>query len=596
MGNDNSKEEKPLDGDKVEVISVPDSSEDESSVVKYSGTRPTDGKLANDKDQRMNVALAEAFHNAVPAPVPSSNAVRTVLTTTTMTTTTECMILDGDASGSAAAPPAMRPKASSTLDAQPSMLCTASVKDSQRDTQQQFAAARAPYTPLRPQGSSYQQKPAEVEYIIMNESSDGEEDLKMPARPIQPSKPPPQDSPGKKLAPINTSPWKPSTIQPTLQRSHPRKKPVGRRAGKIRKPSGIQPTLPNPRTPPKQKTTPTGKDDEEDSEYSDNNSSDDSVKQTNRQASLPRRRPSPTAAASGSIHDIPLDADGWQVPLFLPSPETKSFNKDDWEDIAGIPVLEHRQCTLENFREIKKLVEEDTGASLAAVEQGRYIRQANHNLQASSEQTAAQYGRVLDVATADMFRLLELDPAQGDVFIDYGHGIGNAVLQAAYTQRCPARGIEVDENRFSASLGYAASFQDITSRPVQNKDGNGYIVSTVGLSNSILSPPPFNVLFPLPQIANVDASLVDLRLGGLEDPKHTEFLTGCGEGDDAAPPVRIKALCNNYAGVFANSKPSGSLYSLDHIVAGVFARTITGSKLVTLHKLSMPVSQAHALC
>ena len=32
---------------------------------------------------------------------------------------------------------------------------------------------------------------------------------------------------------------------------------------------------------------------------------------------------------------------------------------------------------------------------------------------------------------------------ENDVFVDFGHGIGNTCLQAAYTVGCEARGIEV---------------------------------------------------------------------------------------------------------------------------------------------------------
>lgn len=34
-----------------------------------------------------------------------------------------------------------------------------------------------------------------------------------------------------------------------------------------------------------------------------------------------------------------------------------------------------------------------------------------------------------------------------DVFIDIGHGIGSAVLQAAFTRGCESRGIELMEDR-----------------------------------------------------------------------------------------------------------------------------------------------------
>ena len=36
---------------------------------------------------------------------------------------------------------------------------------------------------------------------------------------------------------------------------------------------------------------------------------------------------------------------------------------------------------------------------------------------------------------------------RSDIFIDLGHGIGNATLQAAYTRGCESRGIEIMQQR-----------------------------------------------------------------------------------------------------------------------------------------------------
>ncbi len=40
-----------------------------------------------------------------------------------------------------------------------------------------------------------------------------------------------------------------------------------------------------------------------------------------------------------------------------------------------------------------------------------------------------------------------LELTEDDIFLDFGHGIGNACLQAAYTIGCEARGIEVVSDR-----------------------------------------------------------------------------------------------------------------------------------------------------
>ena len=45
-----------------------------------------------------------------------------------------------------------------------------------------------------------------------------------------------------------------------------------------------------------------------------------------------------------------------------------------------------------------------------------------------------------------ILNLLELKA--DDVFLDIGHGIGNATLQAAFTSGCEARGIELVDGRY----------------------------------------------------------------------------------------------------------------------------------------------------
>lgn len=44
-----------------------------------------------------------------------------------------------------------------------------------------------------------------------------------------------------------------------------------------------------------------------------------------------------------------------------------------------------------------------------------------------------------------IFQIMNLQPT--DIFIDLGHGIGNATLQAAYTRGCESRGIEMLQDR-----------------------------------------------------------------------------------------------------------------------------------------------------
>ena len=58
-----------------------------------------------------------------------------------------------------------------------------------------------------------------------------------------------------------------------------------------------------------------------------------------------------------------------------------------------------------------------------------------------------------------VFQLLRLE--RQDIFLDVGHGIGNACLQAAYTVGCEARGIEVVQDRFNAGLQFLEGLEEL---------------------------------------------------------------------------------------------------------------------------------------
>ena len=130
------------------------------------------------------------------------------------------------------------------------------------------------------------------------------------------------------------------------------------------------------------------------------------------------------------------------------------------------------------------------------------------------------------------------------MFLDIGHGIGNACLQAAFTAGCEARGIEVIEDRQSI----AEAFRDFL-RMRAEEDGGKRIVGKV-----------------------------DLRYGRLEDSEHHKFLT---EGV-------TRAYVNNFNGVFAerSMKPNKNWF-LDDYVAGIFASMAPGAILVTLHQINL---------
>ena len=85
--------------------------------------------------------------------------------------------------------------------------------------------------------------------------------------------------------------------------------------------------------------------------------------------------------------------------------------------------------------------------STQAIEAQREIRKANTCI------SSAQYGRLLPEPTETMLLdLLQLKSS--DIFVDFGHGLGNAVMQAAYTHGCTSRGIEIVKGRYDMSLTF----------------------------------------------------------------------------------------------------------------------------------------------
>lgn len=130
------------------------------------------------------------------------------------------------------------------------------------------------------------------------------------------------------------------------------------------------------------------------------------------------------------------------------------------------------------------------------------------------------------------------------MFLDIGHGIGNAPLQAAFTAGCEARGVELIEDRQSI----AAAFRDYLKMKAEEDDGKRIV------------------------------GKVDLRYGRLEDPEHHKFLT------DGV----TRAYVNNFNGVFAErSMKPNTKWFLDDYVAGIFASMGPGARLVTLHQINL---------
>uniref|UniRef100_A0A7S3L1R3 Histone-lysine N-methyltransferase, H3 lysine-79 specific n=1 Tax=Amphora coffeiformis TaxID=265554 RepID=A0A7S3L1R3_9STRA len=209
--------------------------------------------------------------------------------------------------------------------------------------------------------------------------------------------------------------------------------------------------------------------------------------------------------------------------------------------------------TIGEFKHLWRLCEKNLGEKTEDIENGRLIRQANTRMAAgdSKAQCKAQYGRILPNATHKLLKeILQVD--KDDVFVDVGHGIGNAVLQAAYTVGCESRGIEVVGDRNFIALRFKTELDEL--RRIRHELLDDRRGDNVGV--------------------------VELKHGRLELPEYEEFIICRGR--------RTKAFVNNFDGVFAerSAKP-GQNYHLDHFIAGLFAKMSPGSIMVTLHPLTL---------
>ena len=73
-----------------------------------------------------------------------------------------------------------------------------------------------------------------------------------------------------------------------------------------------------------------------------------------------------------------------------------------------------------------------------------------------------QYGRLLPGGTRRLAEVTELK--RGELFVDIGHGIGNAPLQLAATVGCRARGIEKLTGRHLIAEQVQVTFNNVVSR------------------------------------------------------------------------------------------------------------------------------------
>mmetsp|Transcript_54960 Transcript_54960/g.164636 ORF Transcript_54960/g.164636 Transcript_54960/m.164636 type:complete len:1336 (-) Transcript_54960:32-4039(-) len=179
------------------------------------------------------------------------------------------------------------------------------------------------------------------------------------------------------------------------------------------------------------------------------------------------------------------------------------------------------------------------GCDIDAIEKEKLIRQGNNEMY-SSHQKMAMYGRVKEHAFQRVIDLLEL--TNEDIFIDIGHGCGNAPIQAAFTTGCEARGIEILEGRFTIS--------DILKRSIKEERDT------------------------LPDSQKKKVGLLTLRRGNFTDPSHQDFITSCN-----------KLFVNNAEEIFGSRSVEDKKRTLNSHLAGLFALMKPGTTMVTFERI-----------
>jgi hypothetical protein len=233
-----------------------------------------------------------------------------------------------------------------------------------------------------------------------------------------------------------------------------------------------------------------------------------------------------------------------------PAASNDDDSSKDKATTSKVPPGDH----LYTFNEFDRMFDDvflDFGMEVTDVEEGCLVRTGNSKVSPSDTkgQSKAQYGRLLPTAT--QYLLADaLCVTKKDTFVDIGHGIGNAVIQAAYTMGCESRGIEVMAGRNLVAELIMENLEG--QRKVHHERDNRSVI----------------------------VGKILLRHGRLEVPEHRTFLTN--------PEGVTKAFLDNFNGVFADrSAKLRQRYTLDQYNAGLFALMKPGSMLVALHKLDL---------
>lgn len=124
------------------------------------------------------------------------------------------------------------------------------------------------------------------------------------------------------------------------------------------------------------------------------------------------------------------------------------------------------------FRNMWKQVEQDDGWETCDFEATNAFKKANKETDKNDTtvQKRAQYGRLSFQGTNILFQQIS-ELKWFHVFLDIGHGVGNAVLQAAYTVGCESLGIELVNLRAERADVYAAKCLEYDTLIHQQRDG-----------------------------------------------------------------------------------------------------------------------------
>lgn len=179
--------------------------------------------------------------------------------------------------------------------------------------------------------------------------------------------------------------------------------------------------------------------------------------------SLSRKRPAPTVIdLSSDSHDDDNNsnhnANG--------NNNVENTDAEFQETIGPVPFPD--------FLEMWKAVEEDDGWETSQFEETNAFRRANTKISDQDtdghNQVKAQYGRISFQATRAIFKhIAKLKYFQ--VFLDIGHGVGNTVLQAAYTVGSESCGIELVALRHERAEVYREKLQEHNDLINRKRDG-----------------------------------------------------------------------------------------------------------------------------